>query len=146
MRAALARRPLVLRNPGAVRPWQHVLNPLSGYLVLAQRLIDGDGAAEAWNFGPAADDARPVSWLVDRIRDRWPGEPPEVRVAADPDAGKESVLLRLDSAKARERLGWTPGWDLQQGLDATVEWYAAPEQSARERTTRQIDAFTAAAS
>ncbi|MEA2295797.1 MAG: CDP-glucose 4,6-dehydratase [Solirubrobacteraceae bacterium] len=142
MRAALAGEPLVLRNPDAVRPWQHVLNPLSGYLTLAERLAGADGAAyaEAWNFGPAAGDAQPVSWVVERIRERWPGEPPAVEIAADPDAGKEATLLRLDSTKAAERLGWTPGWDLAQGLDATVEWYSGPA-GARERTLGQVRAF-----
>jgi CDP-glucose 4,6-dehydratase len=140
MRAALAGAPLVLRNPDAVRPWQHVLNPLSGYLTLAERLATGEGFAEAWNFGPAADDAQPVSWVVERIRERWPGRPPEVRVEPDPDAGKESTLLRLDSTKAAERLGWTPGWDLADGLQATVDWYAG-DGDARERTLAQVDAF-----
>ncbi|HVL94403.1 MAG TPA: CDP-glucose 4,6-dehydratase, partial [Solirubrobacteraceae bacterium] len=111
MRAALAGEPVVLRNPDAVRPWQHVLNPLSGYLVLAEALLDtgaGGGFDEAWNFGPAAGDERPVSWVVERVRERWPEL--DARVEPDADAGKESPLLRLDSAKARERLEWAPRW------------------------------------
>ena len=73
MRGALAGKPVEVRNPGATRPWQHVLNPLSGYLVLAQRLWDDAGAATAWNFGPAEEDARPVGWIVDRLAELWPG-------------------------------------------------------------------------
>jgi len=142
VRAAMAGEPVVLRNPDAVRPWQHVLNPLSGYLVLAERLLGpgGDAFAEAWNFGPDADDAKPVRWIADRLSDGWPGAGPEVRVEPDSDAGKESVLLRLDSSKARERLGWAPEWGLAKGLDSTVEWYAAVDDG-RERTLRQIAAF-----
>ncbi len=142
VRAAAAGEPVVLRNPDAVRPWQHVLNPLSGYLALAARLLGPDGADfdEAWNFGPDADDAKPVRWMAERLRDRWPGGGPEVRVEPDPDAGKESVLLRLDSSKARERLGWAPVWDLAEGLDATVEWYVASDP--RALCHAQIAAFS----
>jgi CDP-glucose 4,6-dehydratase len=125
---------VVLRNPDAVRPWQHVLNPLSGYLLLGERLLAGDAVAEAWNFGPRAEDTLPVKDVVQRLGARY-------RVEPDPDADKESVLLRLDSTKARERLGWTPGWDIEQGLQATREWYAA-DGDPRERTLRQIAAFS----
>jgi CDP-glucose 4,6-dehydratase len=125
--------PVTLRNPDAVRPWQHVLNPLSGYLELAERLLAGEAVAEAWNFGPAPDDALPVREVVERLGATY-------RVDPDPDADKESVLLRLNSTKARERLGWTPRWDIEQGLEATREWYAAGDHP-RERTLRQIAAF-----
>ncbi len=133
MRARAAGATVVLRNPDAVRPWQHVLNPLSGYLVLAERLLAGDDVAEAWNFGPDNDDALPVKDVVERLK-------ADYRIEADPDASKESVLLRLDSSKARDRLGWEPGWDLAQGLDATQQWYAG-DGDARERTLAQIAAF-----
>lgn len=133
MRAHARGETVVLRNPDAVRPWQHVLNPLSGYLVLAERLLAGDDVAEAWNFGPAGDDALPVREVVERL-----GVPH--RVEPDPDAGKESVLLRLDSTKARDRLGWSPGWDLARGLEATEQWYAG-EDDPRERTLAQIAGF-----
>jgi CDP-glucose 4,6-dehydratase len=127
--------PVVLRNPDAVRPWQHVLNPLSGYLLLAERLLAGEAVAEAWNFGPRNEDALPVRDVVERLGAHY-------RVEPDPDAEKESVLLRLDSTKAQERLGWTPGWDIEQGLAATHEWYASQDDP-RERTLRQIRAFSA---
>jgi CDP-glucose 4,6-dehydratase len=136
-RAALAGEPFVVRAPGAVRPWQHVLNPLSGYLVLAERLFEGESVAEAWNFGPAPDDVRPVSWVVERLRERWP-EALDVRV--EPDAEGEAAYLALDSGKARERLGWHPRWDLESGLDATVEWYAADDPAPVTRA--QIERFS----
>lgn len=120
IRAQRAGEPLVLRNPDAVRPWQHVLDPLSGYLVLAERLLEGPGFDEAWNFGPAIEDARSVRWVAERLG-------AQVEVRPDPDAGKESALLRLDSTKARERLGWTPPLDLEAGLDATARGYAGED-------------------
>ncbi len=127
VRAARAGRPLVLRNPDAVRPWQHVVNPLSGYLVLAERLLARDGFDEAWNFGPAPEDERPVRWVAERLAAAWPDATPEVRAEPDPDAGQETAVLRLDSAKAAARLGWTPPLDLEGGLAATVRGYAGED-------------------
>jgi CDP-glucose 4,6-dehydratase len=135
VRAAQAKQPLILRNPDAVRPWQHVLNPLHGYLTLATKLLETDGFDEAWNFGPALDDAQTVRWIVER----WP-DGPEMRIEADPDATKESALLRLDSTKAHERLDWSPRWDLAQGLDASAAWYASDDDP-RDRTIAQIRGF-----
>jgi CDP-glucose 4,6-dehydratase len=139
MRAALSGEPVTVRAPDAVRPWQHVLCPLDGYLTVAQRLYEGDPGA-AWNFGP--DEERPVAWVVERLAERWPGE---LSVgAAEPDAARgEARLLRLDSTRARERLGWTPRWDLETALDATVAWYAAYRDGAdmRAETLRQIEAY-----
>jgi CDP-glucose 4,6-dehydratase len=138
-RAALAGEPLVIRSPASVRPWQHVLNPLSGYLRLAEA-----GAAEPFNFGPAADDERPVGWIVDRLQERWP-EPIRVEQREDPDAAKESAVLRLDSGRARDALGWAPAWDLPAGLDATVAWYDAYRrgEDLQALTLRQISEFSA---
>jgi CDP-glucose 4,6-dehydratase len=123
MRAALSGAAVEIRNPGATRPWQHVLNPLSGYLVLAQALWDDPAAATAWNFGPAQEDARPVAWIVDRITELWPDQLPWRR-----DVGEqphEARYLKVDSARARTALGWAPRWDLARALDSIVEWYGA---------------------
>ena len=146
MRAALGDGPVELRSPEAVRPWQHVLNPLAGYLVLAQRLADGDEeAASAWNFGPSVEDALPVRALVERIATLWGRE---LQVVAQPgDHPPETATLRLDSTRVRVRLGWQPVWDLEQALQAIVEWYRAYEREAdlRETTLAQIAAYQAAA-
>jgi CDP-glucose 4,6-dehydratase len=141
MRAALDGRPLLVRNPDAVRPWQHVLNPLSGYLLLTERLVRGEGVAEAWNFGPAPGDELPVRAIADRLAARW-GDGFEWR--AEGDGGPpETAVLRVDSAKARERLGWAPGWGLDAGLAATVEWFRAWRDGAdpREVCIAQIRSF-----
>jgi len=121
LRAALANHPVVLRYPASRRPWQHVLDPLSGYLLLAEKLFnDGPAFAEAWNFGPAAADAVPVSDLTERLlvlagsTAGWKQEP-----SPQPH---EAGLLVLDCAKARKRLGWRPKWNLEQTLAAIVEW------------------------
>jgi CDP-glucose 4,6-dehydratase len=142
-RAAAAGEPIALRAPDAVRPWQHVLCPLAGYLAVAERLLDGDaGAACAWNFGPDAAGARPVGWVVERLAARWPGGL-DVRTAPPGAAAGEAPALRLDSSRARERLGWTPRWDLEAALGATAAWYAAHRDGAdmRAETLRQIAAY-----
>ena len=141
MRAAVAGEPVEIRNPGATRPWQHVLNPLSGYLVLAQTLWSDAGAATAWNFGPPEGEARPVAWIVERLDALWPGG-----LRWEHDAGEhphEATYLKVDSSRARARLGWAPRWDLDRTLEAVVEWYAALRDGADMRavTLGQLDAF-----
>ncbi|HXH34714.1 MAG TPA: CDP-glucose 4,6-dehydratase, partial [Plantibacter sp.] len=130
-----------LRYPGATRPWQHVLNPLDGYLVLAERLCSDRSAARAWNFGPDASDSRPVEWLVGEVAREW-GSPLSVTSPAEAQPA-EAPSLELDSSLAREALGWTPGWDLERGLRATVEWYRRLDEGedGRTLTVAQIDAF-----
>jgi CDP-glucose 4,6-dehydratase len=143
MRAALAGETVPIRNPTAVRPWQHVLNPLSGYLTLAQALWDRAELAGAWNFGPSDEDARPVSWIVDELGERWPGGVRWVRdEASNPH---EAHHLKLDSSRARARLGWRPAWNLDAALDAIVGWYGAYADSRdlREVTLAQIAEFSA---
>ena len=119
---------VVLRHPDAVRPWQHVLDPLAGYLLLAERLAESPDWAAPWNFGP--DDAETVRWIVDRVRSHWPLD---VRVEP-PDDGIEAPALRLDASKAREQLGWEPRLDLAAGLDATVFWHDSVRDGADPRT------------
>jgi len=144
MRGALEARPIPIRNPEAVRPWQHVLNPLSGYLRLVQLLHAAPHLQGGWNFGPALDDARPVRWVADRISELWPGE---LRWEIDPGLHPhEAHFLALDSTKARERLGWAPTWELERTLAAIVEWYRAlaAGDDLRAVTLAQIEAFAAA--
>ena len=137
-RALDAGEPLTVRSPGAIRPWQHVLEPLSGYLLLAQRLHDeGAPFAEGWNFGPADADSRPVGWILDRVRALRPEL--DWRVAGGPQV-HEAHFLKLDSSKARALLGWGPRWPLAAALEKTVEWHRAWRDGADMRTAslRQI--------
>jgi CDP-glucose 4,6-dehydratase len=145
MRGALAGEPIRVRNPGAVRPWQHVLNPLSGYLRLAEGLWATPEHEGGWNFGPALEDARPVRAIAEGITALWPDD-----VGWDVDPGPhpyEAQFLALDSAKARERLGWAPTWDLDEALEAVVSWYLALRagEDMRAVTLGQIEAFQRAA-
>jgi CDP-glucose 4,6-dehydratase len=145
MRAALADAAVEIRNPGATRPWQHVLNPLSGYLLLAERLFDDPAAATAWNFGPAETDARPVGWIVERLDALWPGG-----LRWERDGGvhpHEARYLKVDSSRARGRLGWAPRWGLERALESIVEWYVALRagEDMRALSLAQLSAFQAAA-
>jgi CDP-glucose 4,6-dehydratase len=121
IRAVLAGDPVRIRNPHAIRPWQHVLEPLSGYLALAQRLYeDGARHAEGWNFGPADEDAWPVERIVQRICRQW-GEGAGYEI----DRGEhphEAHYLKLDCSKARSGLGWHPRWGLEKALDSIIDW------------------------
>jgi CDP-glucose 4,6-dehydratase len=121
MTAALERRPVLVRNPDAVRPWQHVLNPLEGYLLLAERLWNDRSFAGGWNFGPAEEDEKPVRAVVERIAELWGDGLGWVQ--DERDQPQETHVLRLDSSRARERLGWAPGWDLEQAIESVVGWY-----------------------
>jgi CDP-glucose 4,6-dehydratase len=124
IRAILKGRTIRLRCPEAVRPWQHVLEPLSGYLHLAQSLYqDGAGFAEAWNFGPDKRDAKTVGWLVHRLCRRW-GE--GARYEIDPTLHpREAGFLMLDNAKAKKRLHWRPKWRIERTIDRVIEWTQA---------------------
>jgi len=121
LRAMDNKQPLLLRAPGAIRPWQHVCEPLSGYLLLAERLCtSGEEYAEAWNFGPDSSDARSVQWIVEQI---YSGVP-DAHWQTDPSAQPhEAHALTLDSAKARTLLGWRPRWPLSTALDMTLAWH-----------------------
>ena len=144
MRAFSSGEPAVLRRPAAVRPWQHVLEPLSGYLTLAERLASDPRAfGEAWNFGPATDEARPVAWVVDRLSRFW-GD--GARWERDPGTHPhEAGLLQVDASKARARLGWTPRLSLEEGLRWTVDWYRrfGAGEDAAALTLDQIQRFEA---
>lgn len=121
LRAHAAGKPVGIRAPGAVRPWQHVLEPLAGYLGLAQALLGpaGPALAGAWNFGPAEADCVPVGWIVERLTARlgvaWqPTAPPQFH---------EAGTLKVDSAKAREQLGWRPRLGVGEAVDWTADWH-----------------------
>jgi CDP-glucose 4,6-dehydratase len=125
LRAVERDQPVVIRNPHATRPWQHVLEPLGGYLTLAQHLWSDDGQAyaEGWNFGPRDDDARPVQWIVEQMVQGWGGG-----ASWQLDGGQhphEANYLKLDIAKARHRLGWQPVWDLSTALAHIISWHQA---------------------
>ncbi len=141
IRAFQAKAPLVVRNPSAVRPWQHVLEPVAGYVRLADALLGGlevphDGG---FNFGPAGEDARPVRIVADQLAARW-GE--SARWEHDPAVQPyEARLLEVDSSRSRSVLGWSPKWRLDDGLSRTVDWYraVASGQDARAVTLAQIE-------
>lgn len=116
--------PVVLRNPSAIRPWQHVLEPLSGYLLLAQRLLEeGEPFADSWNFGPDDNDAKTVAWVVERIAAGWG---PGVRwTQVDTPLNHEAHTLKLDCSKARVLLGWQPRWHAEEAVSRSLAWYQA---------------------
>ncbi len=143
VRAAARGETLCLRNPTAVRPWQHVLSPLCGYLLLAQSLHQSAAHARAWNFGPPDSDAHTVEWIVRRISELWPSE---LSWAIDEtEHPRETLYLALDSSLAREQLGWAPLASLEEGLVATVEWFQAlgEGEDMRAITLKQIESSTA---
>lgn len=144
MSALAGGRPLRVRNPEAVRPWQHVLEPLRGYLMLAERLwTQPDEYAHGWNFGPPTTDARPVKWVVDKLCEYWPGQVSwEIDRARHPH---EANLLLLDNTRARLLLGWTPRWTVEQAMHAVAEWQIAymSGQHIRGVAIRQIESYQA---
>jgi CDP-glucose 4,6-dehydratase len=145
VRAALAGEPVTVRNPAATRPWQHVLEPLSGYLALAERVASGGEYPPALNFGPRDEDARPVGWIVERLAELWPDGIEHVPSAEEAPPAEANVLM-LDSSLAASALGWTPAWDLGRGLEAVVEWFVAYRDGGdmRQVTLDQIGAHQAA--
>ena len=122
--AIQAGRVVRIRYPDAIRPWQHVLEPLSGYLMLAEKLCGDEGRlyAEAWNFGPVDDDAQPVRWIVEQMLERWGSGNWTVDAQPQPH---EATYLKLDCSKARTRLAWRPRWSLADALGAIVDWQRA---------------------
>ena len=134
--AFMAGQPAIIRNPQSVRPWQHVLESISGYLLLAERLWgDGESVSEAWNFGAEYADSRTVEWIVERLAQLW-GEGSCWNRLEEPDRSRhEAHLLRLDSSKSRARLGWKPLLDIATALDWTVSWFKAYQAGRDMRTT-----------
>jgi CDP-glucose 4,6-dehydratase len=130
---------LEIRNPNSVRPWQHVLEALGGYILLAERMLAGEAEfADGWNFGPADEDARPVRWIVDRLTSLWGGEQGWDSPATPQP--HEAGLLKLDCTKARGALGWRPAMNLDSALRCVAEWHQAHDAGGdgREITLRQI--------
>lgn len=144
LRAFEQQQPVIIRNPRAVRPWQHVLEPLSGYLVLAEKLYTGSGAyAEGWNFGPRDEDVHSVEWILDRMVQQW-GAGASWKLDSTPQP-HEAQLLKLDISKASAQLKWQPRWPLQQALDSIVEWHQCwlAGKDIREITLNQISLYQA---
>ncbi|WP_370631617.1 CDP-glucose 4,6-dehydratase [Methylovirgula sp. HY1] len=143
MRAFASQRELVVRFPEAIRPWQHVLEPLGGYLRLAQGLYEaGPPCAGAWNFGPDAEAERPVRYLAEQITGLW-GDGAAWCAKPDSNAPHEAHYLTLDASKARDGLGWHPKLNLDNALALTVAWYKAFSrgQDMHEFTLAQIAAY-----
>jgi len=136
--------PVVIRSPRAIRPWQHVLDALAGYLLLAERLYSAPAAhAEAWNFGPGAEDAIEVGRIADRMVARWGGD--ARWVTAKEQGPHEARVLTLDASKARAKLGWRPRLPLDTALDWIVDWHRAHMRGddMRAVTVRQLEAYQA---
>lgn len=142
LRSLDAGKMLTIRSPNAIRPWQHVLEPISGYLLLAEKLYtEGGEFAEAWNFGPNDDDAKPVSWIVNQLCDRTPGAKWQTENVHQPH---EAGLLKLDSSKAKAKLGWAPRWNLEAALKTTMGWHQAwrNKENMAAVTSAQIEEYT----
>lgn len=142
IRAALSGKKVLIRNPRAIRPWQHVLEPLSGYLLLAQKLYrKGPAYAQAWNFGPVESDAKDVEWIVKRMFQKWSVAPGYVL-----DSSRhphEAHYLKLDSSKARRALLWRPRWNIGQAIDRVIDWTEAytRKEDMRGVCLRQIEGY-----
>lgn len=141
LRALDAKRSLHIRSPLATRPWQHVLEPLAGYLLLAEKLVtQGATFAEGWNFGPDENDAKPVRWIVEYLCSQVPDAVWQCDASPQPH---EANMLKLDSSKAKARLGWRPRWNLPTALGQTLAWHQAWKAGAdmADASLRQIEAY-----
>jgi CDP-glucose 4,6-dehydratase len=137
-------KPVHIRNPNAIRPWQHVLEPLRGYLMLAEKLVqEGPAFAEGWNFGPQDEDVKPVGWIVEQMAQRWnKGAKWQVDDGKHPH---EANYLRLEICKAQARLRWNPALRLENAIDLIVDWYTERQagKDMRGLTLSQITAYQA---
>lgn len=139
VRAIARNSVLEIRSPNATRPWQHVLESLSGYLCLGEKLLEGKKEfAQAWNFGPDVDGNRSVADVLARLKSVWPAFAWHVTAHPQPH---EANLLHLDSAKARQQLGWSPVWTLDDGLGATAQWYRAQHEQGALISQDQLQAY-----
>lgn len=143
MRAWFTGDTLVVRSPEAIRPWQHVLEPLTGYMILAQNLWGrGPQFADSWNFGSDDDDCRPVSWIVKKTAELW-GDETSWKISDNPSL-HETNVLKLDCMKAKTRLNWRPKWNLETALAKTVNWFKSYKnsQDMKLETLQQIEDYT----
>lgn len=141
VRAMLAGRRPIIRNPSSVRPWQHVMEALSGYLQIGERLLEGHVEfAGGWNFGPSEEDAKPVEWIVEKILALWGAEGWERPDGPQPH---EATLLKLDCSKARSALGWRPRLSLEASLERVVSWHkgVADGEDARSLSLEQLNGY-----
>lgn len=142
IRAITKGEQLLIRSPYAIRPWQHVLEPLNGYLTLAAKLYEeGPRFAEAWNFGPEDNDAQNVEWITKNICEYW-GENAAYKIDTNPQP-HEANYLKLDCSKAKAELSWFPHWNIDQTLKSIVEWnkHRIYGENVREICSRQINHF-----
>lgn len=142
LRAFEKKEPVIIRNPHAVRPWQHVLEPLSGYLVLAECLyVEGQAFAEGWNFGPHDEDARPVKWIVENMVQSWKTD--ASWVLDENVHPHEANYLKLDISKAEMKLGWQPKWKLTTALSKIIDWHQAwlDKSDTRTKCLEQIQNY-----
>jgi CDP-glucose 4,6-dehydratase len=142
VRAQHADTPLIIRSPNATRPWQHVLEPLSGYLQLGQALYEGNEKfAEAWNFGPDSSAAYSVQSLLEQLRVYWP----ELSWHVESAGPHEAAMLQLNSDKARQHLGWSPVLPFQRQLEMTADWYRAYYEKNEVRSMDHLQTYITAA-
>jgi CDP-glucose 4,6-dehydratase len=147
IKALIAERPVLVRNPRAIRPWQHVLEPLGGYLMLAGKMLESDDSrlCSGWNFGPRAEDEATVEELVQLLLEEWG----ETRWEHASSAGqpREERVLRLSTEKAERELGWKSRWNVAEAARRTAEWYrnfhAYPRQSTQGNCLRDIEDYEA---
>ena len=133
---------LLIRNPHSIRPWQHVLEPLAGYMKLAEKLYEGEKSfADAWNFGSSEEDAKPVGWILDEIKRIW-NKPVNWEIT-DGKQPHEAKILKLDSTKAKSELEWLPKLSLEEAVNLTAEWYRGfkEKENLIELTKNQISFY-----
>lgn len=140
MRAVAAGKPVEIRNPGATRPWQHVLEPLSGYLLVGQKLLAGGVEyAESWNFGPSDEDSMSVGEVVENVKKYWDNI--EYKLNPHSSVLHEANLLKLDCSKAHAQLGWKSAWNSEKTFERTVNWYRAYYETKTVLTSNDLNSY-----